>query len=138
MAGYTKEEEYLNSIGLRSFLKFWTYPSLFRDQGDVSKNGDGKEICDLTIIFDNNVIFFSDKKISFSLDKPNSVSWPRWSKKAIRDSIKQIKGARRWFREYPDRIYLDKECNHKVPIEIPRDGNEKFTMLWFVMDWKAF
>ncbi|MEM5504924.1 SEC-C domain-containing protein [Shewanella frigidimarina] len=120
MNGYTKEEMFLNSLGDNSFLKFWSWPNLFRDQGG---KGDGKEICDLTVIFGNDILLFSDKKIDFNTTKEINVAWSRWARRAIGDSVKQIKGARRWLSEYPERVFLDTKCEHKLPIKIPSKDN---------------
>lgn len=126
MNGFTKEEIFLNKIGLNSFLQFWSWPNLFRDQGSANGKGDGKEICDLTVIFGNDVLLFSDKKIVFNQNKEINVAWSRWARRAIGDSIKQIKGARRWISEYPERVYLDSGCQKQIPISIPEKQNIKF------------
>jgi hypothetical protein len=126
MNGFTDEEIFLNNLGATSFLRFWSWPNLYRDQGDSNKNGDGKEICDLTVIFGNDIILFSDKKIEFNKDKEIEVAWSRWSKRAIGDSVKQIKGARRWFDQYPERVFIDKKCKHKIPIKLPQKSEARF------------
>ncbi|MCP1268224.1 SEC-C metal-binding domain-containing protein [Aeromonas hydrophila] len=126
MSGFTDEERFLNNLGEKSFLRFWSWPNLFRDQGDSNKDGDGKEICDLTVVFENNVLLFSDKRIEFNHDKDIDIAWSRWARKAIGDSVKQIKGARRWFEKYPERIFVDKKCKHRIPVEIPKDVDIKF------------
>lgn len=119
MSGFTKEETYLHSLGQESFLRFWSLPNLYRDQGDCDKGGDGKEICDLTVIFDNNVIFFSDKKVKFNTETDLETAWCRWARKAIKSSVKQISGARSWFAKFPDRIFTDKKCTKSIPLETP-------------------
>ncbi len=52
------------------FFRFWSYP-VFRDQ-KANRNGDdkgdGKELCDLLVVFGNDVLIFSDKSCAF----PNS------------------------------------------------------------------
>jgi hypothetical protein len=126
MSGFTDEEIFLNNLGANSFLRFWSWSNLYRDQGDSNKNGDGKEICDLTVVFGNDVILFSDKKIEFSTTKDLRSAWARWSRRAIDNSVKQIKGARRWFEQYPERIFVDKQCNHKIPINIPDKNDIRF------------
>jgi len=126
MSGFTDEEMFLNNLGANSFLRFWSWPNLFRDQGDSNRNGDGKEICDLTVVFGNDVILFSDKKIDFNTEKELEVAWLRWSRKAIGNSVKQIKGARRWFEKYPDRIFVDQKCTQQIPIKIPNKKNIRF------------
>lgn len=126
MDGFTSDEAFLNRLGARSFLRFWSWPNLFRDQGDAARNGDGKEICDLIVIFGDDVILFSDKRIEFSADKPMDVAWSRWARRAIGDSVKQIKGARRWIYNYPDRIFLDKKCKNNLPLDVPRGERLRF------------
>lgn len=124
MKGFTKEEKFLNELGGKSFLRFWSWPNLFRNQG--GSKGDGKEICDLTIVFGDDILLFSDKKIKFSINEDVSVSWSRWARKAISDSVKQIKGARRWFVKYPNRVFIDSKCSLRIPIDIPTKENVKF------------
>jgi len=119
MTGFTDEEVFLNNLGDNSFLKFWSWPNLFRDQGDCSNKGDGKEICDLTVVFGDDIILFSDKKIKFNTSKDVKIAWSRWCRRAIGNSVKQIKGARRWFEQYPNRIYVDSKCSQKIPVSIP-------------------
>lgn len=124
--GFTNEERFLNSLARVSFLRFWSWPSLYRDQGDSNKGGDGKELCDLTVVFGDSVIFFSDKKIKFNLDKDEGVAWARWYRKAIVSSLDQINGALRWFEKYPDRVFTDKECNEVIPIDLNAHNAKKF------------
>jgi hypothetical protein len=126
MSGFTDEEKFLNNLGEKSFLKFWSWPNLFRDQCKNSNAGDGKEICDLTIVFGKNVLLFSDKKISFNTTKQVEVAWTRWARKAIKESVKQIRGARRWLLEYPDRVFIDKACDQIIPIKLPKRDEVKF------------
>ncbi len=126
MQGYTEQEIFLNQLGRNSFLRFWSWPSLFRDQGDSSRKGDGKEICDLTVVFGEHVIFFSDKKVSFNTEIPLNVAWSRWARKAIRGSLDQLRGAKRWFSTYPDRVFIDKKCTKPVPVKIPNAQDIKF------------
>lgn len=117
--GFTDDEKILSALGNSSFLQMWTWPNLFRDQGKFSNSSDGKEICDLTVIFGNTIVLFSDKRITFNKSKDTKVAWCRWCKKAVGDSMKQIFGAERWFREYPNRVYIDKQCTKKLPIDLP-------------------
>lgn len=118
MAAYTKEEQFLINLANNSFFKFWSWPNLFRNQLTNGK-GDGKEICDLIVIFGNSVLLFSDKKIEFNTKIKDDVAWCRWARQAIGDSVKQIKGARRWLINYPERIFLDKDCKTPLPAKIP-------------------
>lgn len=109
---FTESERYVNGLGDKSFLKFWTWPNLFRDQEG------GKEICDLIIVFGNDILLISDKEIEFKSEKGELVGWKRWYKDAITKSFKQTKGAERWIKTYPDRLFVDKKCTTKFPINI--------------------
>ena len=62
--GVTPSERYLNSLCEKSFLSLWSYPGVFRDQ-KVGGNGDGKELCDMVVVFDQHILIFSDKHCSF-------------------------------------------------------------------------
>ena len=37
----------------------------------------------------------------------------------MRDSAKQAKGAERWITQFPDRIFLDRRCKNRFPINLP-------------------
>ncbi len=109
---FTESERFVNGLGAKSFLKFWTWPNLFRDQEG------GKEICDLIVVFGNDILLISDKEIEFKSEKGELVGWKRWYKDAITKSFKQTKGAERWIKTYPDRLFVDKKCTTKFPISI--------------------
>lgn len=126
MNGFTEEEQYLNELGCKSFLRFWSWPNLFRDQGQSSGKGDGKEICDLTVIFGSSILLFSDKRVEYNRNKEKNVAWGRWARKAIGGSVKQIQGAKRWFVNHPDRIFLDKDCSVSIPIKLPSPDEYEF------------
>jgi len=119
MTGFTNEEAFLHSLARKSFLRFWSWPNLFRNQGNAANGGDGKEICDLIVVFGNNILLFSDKKIEFSDKKELAISWARWSRNAIKESVDQVRGARRWIQTFPDRIFLDNRCKEKLPLDLP-------------------
>lgn len=53
--GVTESERYLKTLCDRTFLSLWSYPGVYRDQGRPGK-GDGKEVCDLLVVFENHVI----------------------------------------------------------------------------------
>lgn len=76
----------------RSFLTLWSYAGVFRDQGKRA-SGDGKEICDLLVVFDRHVIVFSDKDIEFGSTAELTVSWSRWYRAAVVDGARQVWGA---------------------------------------------
>jgi hypothetical protein len=126
MTGYTQEEAYLHALARKSFLKFWSWPNLFRNQGTGTNGGDGKEICDLVVVFGDDVLLFSDKRIEFNDKKELGVAWARWSRSAIKESVDQVRGARRWLQSFPDRIFLDKKCTKKLPLDLPPADQMRF------------
>lgn len=121
--GLTESERYLDKLCRKTFLSLWSYPGVYRDQ----KNG--KEVCDLLVIFGKHVIIFSDKYCKFPNTGNLSNDWNRWFKRAILHSAKQAWGAERWIREYPDRLFLDHTCTNRIPIEIPSSETAVFHLI---------
>jgi hypothetical protein len=90
---------------------------VYRDQGN-GKGGDGKEVCDLIVVFGDNIVLFSDKSCAFPVTGTLDDNWRRWFKKAVLKSAQQVWGAERWIRNHPDRLFLDRKCTQKFPIAI--------------------
>jgi len=126
--GTTASEKYLARLCEKNFLSLWSYPGVFRDQGKKGC-GDGKEICDLLVVFDEHVVIFSDKHCKF----PDSVNldrdWQRWFKKAISQSAEQTWGAERWIRQQPTRVFLDRKCTQPLPAPLPSTDRTKFHLV---------
>ena len=112
-AGITPTEKYLVRLCERAFLRPWSYPNLYRNQGG------GKELCDVLIAFDRDVIIFSDKSCAYPDTGDDVTDWARWFKRSIRNSARQVYGAERWIRDHPDRIFLDPGCKHPLPLTLP-------------------
>lgn len=122
--GLNSSEEYLSRLCNETFLSLWSYPNVYRDQGRTNSKrneakGDGKELCDLLVVFDNHIFIFSDKRCAFPNSGNIQVDWSRWYRKAIRDAANQIWGAERWIFNYPNNIYIDNKCTRKFPFAIP-------------------
>lgn len=124
--GVTASERYLGKLCKRSFLSLWSYPGVLRDQGRSNGKGDGKEVSDLLVVFENHIIIFSDKQCHFADSGDLKVDWVRWYKKAILKSAEQVWGAERWIREFPNRLFLDKQCTISFPITLPDPANAIF------------
>lgn len=121
--GFTETERYLAYLGEKTFLGLWSYPSPYREQKLLGA-GDGKELCDLLVVCDPHVIIFSEKEISWT-DAKLEVAWARWAKRAVFDAAKQLRGAERWINEFPDRIFLDKECRKPFPLKLPDESRRR-------------
>lgn len=120
--GSTIRERYLAKLAGNSFFGMWTYPNVYTDEG-FSKNKIGEELCDLLVVFDDNVILFSDKDIKFNDSIDAHVGWRRWFKRAVDKSCKQLYGAESWIKKNPSRIYLDKKCTIPFPLDLSGDLN---------------
>lgn len=74
-----------------TFLSLWSYPN------PIGKGG--KELCDVLIVCDPDVVIFSVKKIELKGDPENPVQSSRWRRAAVDESVKQIYGAERWIKD---------------------------------------
>jgi hypothetical protein len=98
--GVTKAERYLNRLCESSFLSLWSYAGVYRDQHwGSAANKEGKELCDALVVFENDIIIFSDKDCRFSDSGDIFKDWARWYRKAIKKSADQIFGAERCIRD---------------------------------------
>ncbi len=118
MAAPTKSERYLSRLCRHSFLRFWSWPHIYRDQR-WGKGSEGKEVCDLLVVFDNHVFIFSDKYCACPNTDDIATDWSKWFKKAIWKSAKQVWGAERWIRDFPERLFLDSACTDPFPTPLP-------------------
>lgn len=76
-------EEFVNGIAFNSFIEHWCYPS------PKDEYGDKKEICDLLILFSDNLILMSVKNYEFK------DFYSRYFRRTIEKAVKQIYGAER-------------------------------------------
>jgi hypothetical protein len=127
--GVTSSEKYLGKLCERNFLSLWSYPGVFRDQGQPGSGGDGKEICDLLVVFDQHIIIFSDKHCTFKPQADQKIAWKRWFKNAVEKSADQAWGAKRWIESFPNRIFVDRECTQRLPIDLPPQGSAVFHLV---------
>jgi hypothetical protein len=66
----------------RSFLSLWSYPNPVRQ--------DGRELCDILVVVDPDVIIFSVKEIKYPAAVLDDIGVKRWLRRAIYRSVKQI------------------------------------------------
>ena len=121
--GVTESERLLSRLCRGSFLRFWSWPNVYRDQGGP------KELCDLLVIFGDHIIIFSDKHCQFPDTGDLHRDWKRWYKKAIRKAAKQAWGAERWIRSHPERIYIDDRCEAALPLDFPEISKATFHLV---------
>ena len=116
--GQTTGERYLAKLAEHSFLNLWCYANPYRDQGRTGGR-DGKEICDLLVVCGQHIVIFSEKDIRWP-EGDVGLGWRRWAKRALIGSARQARGAERWIRDHPSRVFLDRQCAHQFPIDLPR------------------
>jgi len=127
--GTTDSERSLARLARRAFLSLWSYPNVYSDEGRSRGKGDGKELVDLLVVFGTDVLLFSDKHCAFQSDVDLNVAWPRWFKRAIEKSARQLAGAESFLRRFPDRAFLDKSCQTRMPVRIPDPSGARYFLV---------
>ncbi len=115
--GVNDSEKLLAQLCDKVFLKLWAYANPQKQKG--------RELCDVLAVFENHVFIFSDKKISFKSEKTTTTDlekWQSWKSEAIDGSIRQIKGAEKWIRKNPEKIFVDSQCTVPLPLTIDKDN----------------
>lgn len=128
-SGLTASERILAQLGRRAFLSLWTYPNLHTDEGFKAGSGSAKEFTDLLLVFGDDVVLFSDKEVDFNEEKPIEVAWPRWYRRAVLHSAKQLYGALNWLKPFPERIFLDAACTRRLPIDLPPPERARYHLV---------
>lgn len=117
--GANASEKMLIELCTTSFLSLWSHPNTYTSEGLRVGQSSGKEFSDVLVVFGRDIIIFSDKHVAFSGEADIAVAWPRWHKKAIQKSIKQLRGARSWLKRFPDQVFLDPQCTRPLPVSVP-------------------
>lgn len=85
-------ETLVYEICRRSFLSLWSYMN-------PRKKPYGKELCDVLVVCEPDVIIFSVKQIRLTNSGDPEIDAQRWRRKAVNESCKQIYGAERTLRQ---------------------------------------
>jgi len=85
----TPTEAFVHSVCRQSFLSLWSYAS---PQGRTS----GKELCDILVLCEPDVIIFSVKEVKPKKEAPDDVRFQRWVRGAVNESVRQLYGAERF------------------------------------------
>lgn len=89
-----ESEEYLFRIGYKSFLNLWALPNPYWGSSEDCPIVKRDELCDLLVVFGNDVIVFSDKSNSYPDTQDENLNWKRWYRRTISNSVKQLKKAK--------------------------------------------
>jgi hypothetical protein len=120
-SGFTGSERYLRSLGEHLFLSLWCYANLHKKPA--------KELCDLLVVFGDHVIIFSDKNCQYPQHSDPKVAWRRWFKKSVAEGARQVWGAERWIKTFPDRLFLDAKCTKPFPFALTDMSKAKFHLV---------
>jgi hypothetical protein len=109
--GKTPTEKLLAGLCEQSFLKLWSYPNPHRD--------DGKELCDLLVVFEQQVFIFVDRESRHFQRSSNEtlLSWQRWKDQAIDAQIRSVNGVERYLKAGRS-VFLDPARTVRFPISI--------------------
>lgn len=127
--GVNDSERILTRLCRKSFLRLWSQTNVFTDEGFKNGKGATKELCDALVVFGDDIIVFSDKHVTFQADNDVKIAWPRWYKRAIRDSCKQLHGAKSWLQRFPARTFQDPKCTRPVPVAVPSGISVRFHLV---------
>jgi len=127
--GTTDSERALARLARKAFLSLWSYPNVYSDEGRSGGKGDGKELVDLLVVFGTDVLLFSDKHCAFQSHVDIKVAWPRWYKRAIEKSARQLAGAESFLRRFPERVFVDKACQTKLPVALPNPSLARYFLI---------
>lgn len=111
-SGVTPTERLLADYCDSSFLRLWSYPNPYKD--------DGHELCDVLAVFENHVFIFFDRRAPLELDDDDAkfaVSWERWRRKVIDAQIRAAHGAERYIRS-GRQVFLDGKGTTPFPLSL--------------------
>lgn len=121
-SGLNESEHRLVKLGEKVFMGLWSYPN-----PKIKTSSGTPELCDLLVVCGDNVLLFSDKNIKFNERKDLLVAWRRWERKAILESIDQLRHAENIVRDHPEKILLnDKE---PFPLAFPKKEDLKIHLI---------
>ncbi len=113
-SGINRAEKFLYSLSRRSFLSLWSYAN--------PRGRNNKELCDILVVCDPDILIISVKEIDFAGTGDSLVDQERWQRRAIDDSCKQIYGAARWLDTATNVIRSDNTAGLPLPINIIPDA----------------
>ncbi len=116
-----ESEERLANLSRRTFLSMWSYQNPFYKEG--------KELCDVLIVFGQDVIVISDKVISYAEHKDSATAWSRWYRKAVNESVTQLRGALKTIKDRPDTIHLDARMSSPFPLKFPDPTKARYHLV---------
>ena len=87
-SGMNAAEAFVYQLCRGSFLSLWSYMN-------PRQKVNGKELCDILVVCEPDIIIFSVKHSTLSKNGTPAVNMARWKRRAIDSSVSQIYGAER-------------------------------------------
>jgi hypothetical protein len=104
---FTPSEQLVYDLCKTSFLSLWSYAN--------PKQLKGKELCDVLAVFGRHVILFSVKEITLKPHADPRVAADRWIRRAVDESIGQLRTARRVLPRMEQVIKSDGSSGVRLP-----------------------
>ncbi len=82
----TPSEKLVFDLCMQSFLSLWSYAN--------PQRLDGRELCDVLLVFGERIVIFSVKEIALNEQADLEVAAKRWVREAVDKSVGQLRGAR--------------------------------------------
>ncbi|MFA4887922.1 MAG: hypothetical protein WC595_06950 [Candidatus Nanoarchaeia archaeon] len=127
----TNTEKLIFELTKNTCLSLWSYAN------PIGKKG--KELCDILVYSEPNIIIISVKEIIPTDSGNNKVDWERWERTAIEKSYKQIYGAERYLNSLENILLNNGTVELKLPplqnrkyyrIAVAIGGEEKMPIVW--------
>lgn len=106
-APLNRSEAFVLEVCQKSFLAPWCYNN--------PRAKPGKELCDILVVCDPDIIIVSVKEITFSENTDFQVAHDRWERKAVDASVNQIYGAEGWLKNATQVIRPDGTLGLMLP-----------------------
>jgi hypothetical protein len=123
----TESEAYLESLARKSFLSMWSYPNpAFRNSGSTKA---GEELCDLLVLFRNNVFLFEDKSSSYPSGDDPDLNWSRWHRRSIEGAVRQLIRAKKKLTQSTCEFFADLTCHTRFPLPLPNNHVSRYFLI---------
>lgn len=119
-------EQFIFQLCRKTFLSLWSYPN--------PRASGRKELCDVLVLCDPDVIVISVKDCGLSSTASPELAAQRWYREAIEKSVKQLYGACRWLSRYSGNVIksdgslglplppLDRRRVHRISVSLGSAG----------------
>ena len=103
----------------------WAHLSPYTDKKDNPTAHHGKELCDLLVVFENDLFIFEDKAIAWPEKGDLEQRWSRWHRKAVTEAAAQAVWAKKWLAKRPERVFADPACSTLLPVALPAPEHQR-------------